>query len=378
MLRTAGSPAGESNIKPHWDPKLRYNRKAYNPLVRRLHDIGYFNYTTQPECFVGVFFVWKSSRTKLRLITHARLANSRFLAAPGVTLMTSESFGRFEIEIAPEVLDDAEAQEALQVVLGLSDVKDCFHRLRVDRGPPVVIRLGACTSPRQYVYVYVDNLGVLGTERDLVEKAMSIWEAKFGELNLELHASEVSCGNVEALGCSVDCSKRRSSITKERLWKIRQALNGLLRRGRCTGRALEVVAGHLTFVGLVNRYVLSSLHTVYRFIRANYEVATRRWDTVVRELRCFKGILILLCQDWERPWNPVVSSSDSSLSGYGVCHATWPVDVVCEVGQWGDTPLEKVHFCRLALLAMRRGFGRQLECSLALAWRRLDGRSTTP
>ena len=408
MLRTAGDPACAKDITPYWDPKLRYNRKAYNHLVRRLHDIGYFNYTTKPKCFVGIFFVWKSSRTRLRLITDARLPNSWFLPAPGVTLMTSESFGRFEVEFECEVHEDLVAQDAMQVVLGLSDVKDCFHRLRVplwvsryfawqavpaktvglensyvdevfvgpldavypcagslcqgwswslyfaqraneqlalsipllreaslahDRGPPVVIRVGGSTEPRQYVYVYVDNLGALGTDRVAVERSMAMWEAKFGELGLELHASEVSTGEVEALGCVVDCSKRRSRITLTRLWKIRQALSGLLRRGRCTGRALEVIIGHLTFVGLMNRHSLSTMHTVYRFIQANYSTVAKLWDSVVSELRCFKGLLILLCQDWDRPWNPVVSSSDSSLSGYGVCHATWPVNIVSKVGR---------------------------------------------
>ena len=54
-----------------------------------------------------------------------------FNAAPGVTLMTSDSFGRIELEIPSEVHETFENQDALENVLGLSDVKDCFHRLRV-------------------------------------------------------------------------------------------------------------------------------------------------------------------------------------------------------------------------------------------------------
>ena len=37
MIRTVRSPEQEIPIKPYWDPKLWYNRKAYNQLVRRLH-----------------------------------------------------------------------------------------------------------------------------------------------------------------------------------------------------------------------------------------------------------------------------------------------------------------------------------------------------
>ena len=197
----------------------------------------------------------------------------------------------------------------------------------------MVVRIQSGLDPRQFVYVYVDNLGVLGTDRKAVERAMSSLQAKFGEYNLELHASEVSSGDVEALGCLVDCSRLRSCITPQRLWKLRQAIKGLLRRGRCTGRALEVVVGHLTFVGLMNRRSLSVLHACYRFIQACYYSVSDLWDSVVAELSCFKGLLMLLTQDWWRPWNTVVSSSDSSLTGYGVCQSTWPVEVVAEVGR---------------------------------------------
>ena len=68
-------PNQEEMPIPYWDPKLKFNRKEYNKLVVKLHDIGFFNYTIEPRCRVGVFFVWKSNRTKLRLITDARRSN---------------------------------------------------------------------------------------------------------------------------------------------------------------------------------------------------------------------------------------------------------------------------------------------------------------
>ena len=120
-----------------------------------------------------------------------------------------------------------------------------------DRGPPVVIRIRNCEEPRQFVYAYVDNLGVLGTIKRTVEQAMASLQVRFGELNLALQASEVNSGSVEALGYLVDCSRFRSNITPSRLRKLHQALCGLLRRVRCMGGALEVVVGHLTLVGLI-------------------------------------------------------------------------------------------------------------------------------
>lgn len=114
-------------------PKLKYNQKAYQELVRKLDSIGYFTYTTEPACEVGVFFVWKSSKTKLRMITDARRANACFHDPPGVNLMTGEGIGRIEVELDGATWMTEEVADALRVFVGLSDVRDCFHRMRVPR-----------------------------------------------------------------------------------------------------------------------------------------------------------------------------------------------------------------------------------------------------
>eukprot|EP00439_Symbiodinium_sp_Y106_P072996 s2660_g13.t1 len=223
-------------LVPYWDPQLRYNKKAYNDLVRRLHGINKFRYTTKPACKVGIFFVWKSNKTRLRMITDARLANRCFKAAPGVNLMTSEGFGRFEVCFDDNVFASPEAILKVRVLLGLSDVKDCFHRMCVpmqlmsriqleplfaqrvneyvsrsvpflaqarllhDRGEPLVFHIGVDSSEADHFYVYVDNLGVFGLDSGRVKQVMEELQEKFDGLGLELHASEVASGSVEALG----------------------------------------------------------------------------------------------------------------------------------------------------------------------------------
>ena len=119
------------SVKPYWDPKLRADKKAYRGLVQRLHQIGYFTYTTAPKCQVGVFFVWKSSRTKLRMITDARMSNQHFVDPPGVSLLSGEGFGRIEVKLEDATWFDEIIGDSLSIHVGLSDVKDCFHRMRV-------------------------------------------------------------------------------------------------------------------------------------------------------------------------------------------------------------------------------------------------------
>ncbi len=422
MMRTKSEvEALETPVEPYWDPILKFNRKEYNKLVSRLAGIGYFQYTTMPQSYVGVFFVYKSNRTKLRMITDARRSNQLFRDPPPVSLMTAEGFGRFELSLQHELFGDSQVHSAFEVFLGLSDVRDCFHRMRVphwmaryfcwkpvpakvvgmtgksvdgkvlgpldpiypcagslcqgfswalyfaqmanqniagrvpslrnsslvhDRGPPVVLRVeqgGKCDDVRHY-YVYVDNLGVLHPQKESVDDVMRDLQSAFDGAGLLLHGSEVSSGATEALGCTVEGNRLRSRVSNERLWKIHHGIKALLGRGRCTGKLLEVVVGHCTFAGLMNRQSLSVFHAVYKFIRRHYSHSAPLWKSVKDELRAFSGLLFLLVQDWWRQWNRLVASSDSSLSGFGVCQAWWPKQEVAGVGR----VLERTRFRRAA------------------------------
>ena len=416
MLR-GNDDVEHTELKPYWDPVLKHNKKEYNRLVRRLADIGYFNFTTRPECFVGIFFVWKSSRTRLRMITDGRLSNAKFRDAPPVSLMTSEGLGRIEIELDQELLGSGDFLENFSVHVGLSDVENCFHRLRVpmwmsryfcwdavpakvvgldgkqvdgvtlkpldpiypcagslcqgfswalffaqraneqmcasisslqdaslsfDKGEPIVMRVGAEKQSKLHYYVYVDNLGVIDTCETLVTEALDDLVSAFDASGLVLHGSEVTSGVVQALGCELDGTLRRTTLSRERLWRVHQALTGLLGRRKCAGRALEKIMGHCTFCGLMNRMSLSCFHVVYKFIQRHYDHAAFIWNSVRKELAGFRGCLLLLVQEWDRQWNPLVSSSDASLTGFGVCHAWWKKQQVALAGR----TLERSRFRR--------------------------------
>ena len=441
MLKPRAEVEKESLV-PYWDPKIKFNQKAYHDLVRRLHNIGYFNYTLHPACHVGVFFVWKSSKTRLRMITDARLSNSMFREPPGVCLMTGEGLGRIEVTLDNTTWPSPEALEAISIHVGLSDVKDCFHRMRVplwlsryfawrpipaktvgldgcivdgvrldaldpvfpcagslcqgfswslyfaqrtneyiagrvdpladsvlanDRSGPMTLVVGREHGVSSHFYVYVDNLGVVGTERLHVDEAMSALQERFNGLGLQLHASEVSDGYVEALGCVLEGGQMRSRPNPKRLWRIHHGIKGLLNRGRCMGKALEILVGHCTFLGLINRASLSIFHNVYSFIRKHYWEVAGLWESVRAELRAFMGVCFLLCQDWWRPWNQLVTSSDASLGGYGACKGWWPREVVSRVGR----RIERSRFKRLGSHSAR-------ESALCAAGFQYDGRDWGP
>lgn len=438
MLKPEGERREECLPEPYWDPVLKWNTKEYHKLVSRLRSIGYFTYTLRPACKVGVFFVWKSSKTKLRMITDARRANALFADPPGVSLMTGEGLGKVEVVFDDTFWADISSESAWKIFVGLSDVRDCFHRMRVpgwlarffaweavpaklvgldgatldgttlkstdavwpcagslcqgfswslffaqranehlaglidpladarlsnDQGGPVVLHVGRDTYPTTHFYVYVDNLGVISPEEEVVSKAMESLKGQFNSRGLELHGSEISEGYVEALGCVLHGSDMCTRVNPKRLWRVHHAIKGLLRRNRCTGKALEIVIGHCTFLGLLNRCSLAIFHRVYQFIRSSYLVAVEIWPSVRSELKAFMGICFLMTQDWWRQWNTHVTSSDSSLSGFGACKSIWPKELVASVGR----VQERSRFRRIGSHAAR-------ESALSAAgFHRVDG-----
>ena len=127
----------EEQSPPYWDPVLKRNKKHYRQFIQKLHSIGFLQYTQKPKNQVGVFFVHKSDQKRIRLIVDARSTNALFKDPPGVELCSSEGFSRIECQLSgkarPGSVEFFSELQSLNLFVGLSDVKDCFHRLRQPR-----------------------------------------------------------------------------------------------------------------------------------------------------------------------------------------------------------------------------------------------------
>ena len=401
MLRSDLGSVDEQPSKPYWDPALRHNPRNYRKFIQKLHSIEYLEYTLSPSQHAGVFFVWKSDKQKIRMIVDARPANSEFVDPPGVSLSTAETFAKFEVDsVSAELGDD------FGLYVGLSDVKDCFHRIKQprwlskhfcflpiearhvgmtgcwlegrqlgsndliypmpgslcmgftwslffaqrinevmmdrvsalkgsslvhDRGGPAVF---SSSSPQDMKhFVYVDNLGVLSPSRQAVEDGLAELSQKFTAEKLLLHPGEVLHERIKALGVELDGKSLTSKISPDRFHRVRQGLRCILHRGRCSGRVLEILVGHCTYCGLMNRSLLSVFHNCYKFIRSTYYVSTKLWASVASELRAFCGLMPFLRADWCRPWNGTVAVSDASEEGFGVCASSLHSEVVASIGR---------------------------------------------
>ena len=168
-----------------------------------------------------------------------------------------------------------------------------------DRGRPLILSCERHGPLRHYMCV--DNMGVMGTDRPKVEAALGGLTDTFTKKGLVVHEQSITSGVAEVLGVELDGSLMQSRATGKRRLRARQAISGLLRRGRCSGSALEVLLGHLTFLAMSRRPVLSCFHACYSFVQNNYLVSAPLWNNVIEELRVFAGLMVFLCSDWRRP-----------------------------------------------------------------------------
>ena len=126
-------------VTPYWDRALLRSRRKYLRLVKSLLKRGLvgLHRPGSVKGRVGLFFVHKKQAGKVRLIIDARLVNLRFVAPASVTLMTSEGFAMVEVEleagIDPYSEEGKQALEAVELVLGIGDIADAFHRFKIDR-----------------------------------------------------------------------------------------------------------------------------------------------------------------------------------------------------------------------------------------------------
>ena len=123
---------GNPDFQPYWDPLLKRDNSLYKRFFLKLDKAGFLVYTNTPKSHCGVFFVKKSDGQRIRMIIDSRGTNMMFNSPPGVDLLTSDGFARIEPpdHLEPGSQEFESFMNDQKVGIGLSDVKDCFHRLR--------------------------------------------------------------------------------------------------------------------------------------------------------------------------------------------------------------------------------------------------------
>ncbi|CAK0874607.1 unnamed protein product, partial [Prorocentrum cordatum] len=375
---------------PYSGPKLR-DQKCWSSFVQLLRESHLIEYALEDGMRADILFV-KKKGGRLRMVADCRRSNEVLVEPDGVRLATGGAFGCLEMldddsELTIEGADlkDAfyhlELQEALRYafalrpvragmmgvsVVGAKSVKasallcprlrvvpmgwswamwwcqwlmervaeasgcDDASRLRVGRPAPSL-------SPACHLE-YVDSHVSIGYDAEVVRtnvaRMMQELERRGLVVTREAHLGEVD-GEFSVLGWALSSTGRFSS-SASRLWRARLAARALVRRGRCPGRDLERVIGHVVFIALAQREGLSIFESCFRFIQECYNREVPLWSQVGQELLAWDGVAPLLWRDLRAPWSPCVGCVDAPPRWLGACEAVWEVGAVREVGRHSE------------------------------------------
>lgn len=130
--------------------------------------------------------------------------------------------------------------------------------------------------------VYVDGVAVIGTDSEKVR-------TRCQELRDALNACGLECGTEDHgdeeqvfTGLTIDRHSGRVSVAKKRLWRLRLAIDFVLKTNRMTGSQMRRIVGHITWCALLRRELLAVLASCYRFMET--EGSRPLWASVREEL----------------------------------------------------------------------------------------------
>ena len=351
------------------DPLLRH-QPTFSAFVKRLWTLGLVDLSLEAGIENVELFCVKKKQNKLRLIVDCRRSNSWFRPPHSVKLTSGDSLSKIELSEEEELyVCSADLQNAFYTMKMPEELRKYFCLRRVtaremgiqelagrklkstDRLTPRVAvlpmgwswalywcqrlhetiaersgllpeeRLQDFTAPpvgRFWHVQYVDNLHVMGTDREevLVRFRKAVNELR--EAGLTVHEEEEFEDETKILGWQYD-SIGKFRPSPQRVWKVRLALRHLLRRGRASGQEVERLLGHITFIALGRRETLSIFGECYTFIQRHYRTEVPLWKSVRRELEVWDGVSPLVVQNLRSPWVPQLCAVDASEWGLGVC-----------------------------------------------------------
>ena len=207
--------------------------------------------------------------------------------------------------------------------------------------------------------IYADNLLTFSVTPGVTAEVIDRVSATLTASGMVVHEVEREALTTEALGWLFE-DGHKIRPTRRRVRRCRLAVRAVVARGRVSGRVLEKLVGHLTFVSLLRRESMAILSAVYAFIRAHYREETVLWPSVRRELELWDGLAPLVWADLRRPWHPEVSMVDASHWGLGVVGARHDPSAVAAVGRWS----ERWRFSAIERSAVTAGANRALAAAL--------------
>ena len=378
------------SIRPYMDEVLRHDQKQYYTFVKDLFDRGMITFTTKPRAIITPFFVAKKNG-KLRLVLDCRGVNQMFRPPPALAMSAGFSWSRLSMERSqtlytaqsdikdyfyslrlPTFLQPFFALPPIPSQLmqqwgvdakagGLGSYDDMiypqfgvvpmgwswamFFAQRVHQtqalfasglGMSRVLAEGlpapSLDDGEPCILAYADNLNVIGTDKDRVQKVKDDITTHLEEIGLRVHEAMDASTLVESLGFTIDGKSGSVLPIADRVAKVIAAFKWLARRPKVTGRVVEKLIGHAVHFMLLRREMLSVFRSSYDFVGASYQRRCRLWKSVAKEAEWAANLLHICSANLKRSWSTVVTASDASLSGIAVCAREAPLTEIKHIG----------------------------------------------
>ena len=364
FLRTEAELCGVPRVAR---PRVFGSRREVRSAVDRLVAVGMVElHDSPPVVESGCFCVSKPDSTALRLIIDCRAVNRLFRDPPGVDLPTPESFANLT---AP-----------CDFWVAKSDLSDFYHMISLPPlwrryfGLPSIVIDGVTLFPRfrslpmgwsysvfiaQLVHmqivaeaallspcrlltrlqsrvpvpvtdvptvaVYIDDVGVLGTDRErvnLVQRTYGSVASRYGFL-LKPSKTVAATRRVDLLGVTVDGERRVLEAGPERTIAAIRLATRACSSSTMTYQELAAIVGRFNWLFLIRRPLLSVFNNVYRWLSryADRPGPHPLWDCCRRELSCAAGLVTCAFADLSLPVADTVIATDASGSGFGVVSA---------------------------------------------------------
>ncbi|CAK0817142.1 unnamed protein product [Prorocentrum cordatum] len=373
---------------PYVDPHLSFSPATYADFLAQMLKRKMICFQAEDPNIkpIGVFCVAQKSN-RLRLIFDTRTANAYFSDPPATALPSAAAFANLEapggrVVIAAGNIDNAfyrlKMPDGLCSYFRLPPIDRRHLEARGISGLPSGGRLQACLVvlpmgfswaphscqlalktavartgvPAQLIIEdglpgvvsgpdaeaepaaagYVDNYLSVGAGEGRVDQALDRIAGALEPAGLRVHAPERAAESCSFLGMELRRG-RWLAIKGRSVWRLRFAIEELLRRGRASGHLMRVVFGHLTWSSMARREARGILNATYAFMAAAGAEAQSLWPAVRTELWRARCLLLLLVADLAAPWASRLVASDASEEGLGVRRRQAPNDLIARCGR---------------------------------------------
>lgn len=181
---------------------------------------------------------------------------------------------------------------------------------------------------------YVDNVCVMAKSPERATEGLQKVVMALRARGLPVHEINEPAEKQEFIG--LEMIQGRLRVKPRRLWKLRYGIEEVLRRGRVSGPALEVLLGHLVWHMMTVRPALAVFDAVYEHVPKHRAGAGVLSSGARSELRQASALLPLLVADLFSSWDPSVICFDASPIAYAVCETDRTIGDVRSLGRTAE------------------------------------------